>query len=64
MLGHMKLIDSSLVIVLHNGEQEIERELASPGDALRVALMLARRGRPESGDVLKVRRSQEPGPRA
>jgi hypothetical protein len=33
----------------------IERELASPADALRVALMmLARRGRLEIGDVLKV----------
>jgi len=31
-----ELIDSSLVIVLHNGEQEIERGLASPADALRV----------------------------
>jgi hypothetical protein len=30
MPGGMKLIDSTLVIVLHNGEQEIERELASP----------------------------------
>ena len=55
MLGRMKLIDSTLVIVLHNGKQEIERELASPADALRVALtMLARRGRLEIGDVLKV----------
>jgi hypothetical protein len=55
MLGGMKLIDSTLVIVLHNGEQEIERELASPADAVRVALMmLARRGRLEIGDVLKV----------
>ena len=55
MPGGMKLIDSTLVIVLHNGEQEIERELAPPADALRVALMmLARRGRLESGDVLKV----------
>ena len=54
MLGHMKLIDSTLVIVLHNGEQD-ERELASPADAPRVALMmLARRGRLETGDVLKV----------
>jgi hypothetical protein len=53
--GGVKLIDSTLVIVLHNGEQEIERELASPADALRVALMmLARRGRLEIGDVLKV----------
>jgi hypothetical protein len=51
----VKLIGGTLVIVLHNGEQEIERELASPADALRVALMmLARRGRLESGDVLKV----------
>ena len=56
--GGVKLIDSTLVIVLHNGEQEIERELASPGDPLRVALMmLARRGRLESGDVLNVRAS-------
>jgi len=55
MPGGVKLIDSTLVIVLHNGEQEIERELASPADALRVALMmLARRGRLETGDVLKV----------
>jgi len=53
--GGVKLIDSTLVIVLHNGEQEIERELASPGDALRVALMMpARRGRLEICDVLKV----------
>ncbi len=29
MLGGVKLIDSALVIVLQNGEQEIERELAS-----------------------------------
>jgi hypothetical protein len=50
----MKLIDITLVIVLHNGEQEIERELASPADALRVALMmLARRWPLEIGDVLK-----------
>jgi len=32
MPGGVKLIDSTLVIVLHNGEQEIERELASPAD--------------------------------
>ncbi len=51
----VRLIDSTLVIVLHNGEQEIEREVASPADAVRVALMmLARRGRLEIGDVLKV----------
>jgi hypothetical protein len=55
MLGGFKLIDSTLVIVLHNGEREIERELALPADALRVALMmLARRGQLEIGDVLKV----------
>jgi uncharacterized membrane protein YgcG len=55
MPGGVKLIDSTLVIVLHNGEREIERELASPADALRVALMMqARRGRLEIGDVLKV----------
>jgi hypothetical protein len=55
MLGHMKLSDSTLVIVLHNGEQEIERELAPPADALRVALMmLVRRRRLEIGDVLEV----------
>ena len=53
--GGMKLIDSTIVIVLHNGEQEIERKLTSPADAMRVALMmLARRGRLEIGDVLKV----------
>jgi hypothetical protein len=53
--GGVKLIDSTLVIVLHNGEQEIERELASPADALRVALMMAaRRGRLEIFEVLKV----------
>jgi len=37
MSVRVKLIDSTLVIVLHNGEQEIERELAAPADALRVA---------------------------
>ena len=55
MPGGMKLIECTIVIVLHNGDQEIERELTSPADALRVALMmLARRGRLEIGDVLKV----------
>jgi hypothetical protein len=55
MPGGVKLIDSTLIIVLHNGEQEIARELAAPADALRVALMiLARRGRLEIGDVRKV----------
>ena len=32
MPGGMKLIDSTIVIVLHNGDQEIERERASPVD--------------------------------
>lgn len=55
MPGGVKLIDSTIVIVLHNGDQEIERKLTSPADALRVALMmLARRGRLEIGDGLKV----------
>jgi hypothetical protein len=55
MPAGVKLIDSTLVVVLHNGEQEIQRELASPADDLRAALiMLARRGRLEIGDVLKV----------
>jgi len=54
MPGGVELIDSTVVIVLHNGEQEIEPELA-PADALRVALMmLARRGRVEIGEVLRV----------
>jgi hypothetical protein len=51
----VKLIDGTVLVVLHNGEQEIERALASPAYALRAALMmLARRGRLEIGDVLKV----------
>jgi hypothetical protein len=51
----VKLINCTVAIVLHNGEQEIERELACPADALRVALMmLARRGQLQIGDVLKV----------
>ena len=40
MPGGMKLIDSTILIVLHNGDQEMERELTSPADALRVALMM------------------------
>jgi hypothetical protein len=55
MSVRVKVIDDTLVVVLHNGEQEIERELAPPADALRIAIMmLARRGRLERGDVLKV----------
>ncbi len=55
MPAGVKLIDRTIVIVLHNRDQEIERERASPADALRVALMmLARRGRLEIGDVLEV----------
>ena len=42
-------------VLLNNGEEEIECELASPADALRVeVMMLARRGCLVSGDVLKV----------
>jgi hypothetical protein len=52
---HLKLIDNTPVIVLHNGQQEIDGELAPPADALRVALMmLARRGRLKGDDALKV----------
>jgi len=40
MSVRVKLIDSTLVVALHNGEQEIDRELAPPADALRVALMM------------------------
>lgn len=55
MSGGMKLTGSPFVVVLCNGEREIEREFVSPADALRVAiLMLARRERLEIGDVLKV----------
>lgn len=47
----VKLIDSTPVIVLH-GNQEIERELAAPADALCVVLMmLPRRGRLEIGEA-------------
>src|ERR1700730_17075742 len=45
MPGGMKLIDSSLVIVLHNGEQEIERELAPPRRAHDVGATRAARNR-------------------
>jgi hypothetical protein len=38
--GACKPIDGTIVIVLHNGEQEIERELTSPADSLCVALTL------------------------
>jgi hypothetical protein len=48
-------MDSTIVIVLSNGKQEIECELVSPADALRIALMTpARRGRLEIGGVPKV----------
>src|SRR5260370_4170281 len=46
----MKPIDSAIVIVLHNGDQETERELTSPADALRVALMMLARNA-SAGDV-------------
>jgi hypothetical protein len=55
MPGGVKLINCTVAIVLHNGEQEIERQLACPADALRIALMmLARRGQLRIGDVLQV----------
>jgi hypothetical protein len=43
MSVRVKVIDGTLVVVLHNGEQEIERELAPPADALRIALMMLAR---------------------
>ncbi len=54
LLGRMKLINGTPVVVLHNGEQEINRELAPPADALRVALMMLTRRGLEIGEVLKV----------
>lgn len=48
--------DDTLVIVLHNGDEEIERGMAPAGDAaLGVALMmLARRGELRPGDTLQM----------
>src|SRR3984893_13581500 len=48
--------DDTLVIVLNNGDEEIERGIAPAGDAaLGVALMmLARRGELRPGDTLRV----------
>jgi len=48
--------DDTLVIVLTNGDEEIERGMAPAGDAaLGVALMmLARRGELRPGDTLQV----------
>ena len=48
--------DDTLVIVLTNGDEEIERGMAPAGDAaLGVALMmLARRGELRPGDTLRV----------
>jgi len=40
MSVRVKVLDGTLVVVLHNGEQEIERELAPPADALRIAIMM------------------------
>jgi hypothetical protein len=63
-----KLIDSTLVIVLHNGEYEIEGELATPADALRIApATQTRRGRLKSAMCSKCcrqteRRSARAGP--
>ena len=36
----MQLIENPFVIVLHNGEQEIAREVAPPADAPRVAILM------------------------
>ncbi len=41
MPGGMKLIDSTIVIVLHNGDQEIERELTAQGGGAGLGLQLA-----------------------
>ena len=48
--------DDTLILVLSNGDDEIERGMADSGyAALGVALMmLARRGELRAGDVLKV----------
>jgi hypothetical protein len=47
--------DNTLVIVLRNPSQVIDRELAAPDDAARIAiLMIARRARLEAGDLLTV----------
>jgi hypothetical protein len=39
----VKLIDNALLIVLNNGEQEIDRDLAPSADALRGAVMMVTR---------------------
>jgi hypothetical protein len=59
MIGSMKLTDSTVVIVLHDGE--IERDLASPPDALHGALMMLATGnRPRSGWWRRNRSSANP----
>ena len=51
--------DNTLVIVLRNPSQVIDRELAAPDDAARIAiLMIARRARLEAGDLLTVARAE------
>jgi hypothetical protein len=50
--------DGTLVIVLRNPSQVIDRELAAPDDAARIAvLMIARRARLEAGDLMTVSRA-------
>jgi hypothetical protein len=54
--------DNTLVIVLRNPSQVIDRELAAPDDAARIAiLMIARRARLEAGDLLTVARAEVDG---
>jgi hypothetical protein len=54
--------DNTLVIVLRNPSQVIDRELAAPDDAARIAiLMIARRARLEAGDLLTVAQAEVDG---
>jgi len=54
--------ENTLVIVLRNPSQVIDRELAAPDDAARIAvLMIARRARLEAGDLLTVSRADADG---
>jgi hypothetical protein len=54
--------DNTLVILLRNPSEVIDRELAAPDDAARIAiLMIARRARLEAGDLLTVARAEVDG---
>jgi hypothetical protein len=61
--ARVKPADQTFIIVLSNGDQEIERGMALSGDgALGLALMmLARRGRLRPGDMLRVLASEDWG---